>query len=195
MAEGGIRNALIVSGPPVKRPKGSINRGLMHVADLMPTLLEIAGASYPKSVNGQEPPALAGKSWGPVLAGQAETPRTDQDYLAWEIFGNRAVRQGEWKIRWQFKPLGKEQWELFNLTTDPAERNDLAAEYPDMVKALVALWDRYAKENNVILPSRTAFETLEDQLPPRVPVDEGFPPLINKKQFVPPKDLLADPKP
>jgi arylsulfatase len=195
MAEGGVHNALIVSGPPVKRPKGSINRGLMHVADLMPTLLEFAGASYPKTVNGQESPALAGKSWGPLLAGQAESPRTEQDYLAWEIFGNRAVRQGEWKIRWQYKPLGKEQWELFNLTRDPGERNDLAAENPDKVKALVALWDRYAKENNVILPSRTAFETLEDQLPPRVPVDEGFPPLINKKQFVPPKDMVAETKP
>ena len=49
LAEGGIRNALIVSGPVVKRPKGSINHGLMHVADIMPTLLEIAGASYPKT--------------------------------------------------------------------------------------------------------------------------------------------------
>ena len=49
LAEGGIRNALIVSGPVVKRPKGSINHGLMHVADIMPTLLEIAGTSYPKT--------------------------------------------------------------------------------------------------------------------------------------------------
>ncbi len=95
LAEGGIRNALIVSGPAVKRPKGSINHGLMHVADLMPTLLEIAGASYPKTREGRELPALIGKSWGPLLAGQAESPRTEQDYLAWEIFGNRAVRQGE----------------------------------------------------------------------------------------------------
>jgi len=195
MAEGGVHNALIVSGPAVKRARGSINGGLLHVADIMPTLLEVAGASYPKTLDGRDLPALAGKSWGPLLAGQVESPRSEQDYLAWEIFGNRAVRQGEWKIRWQYKPLGKEQWELFNLTRDPGERNDLAAEYPDKVKALVALWDHYAKENNVILPSRTAFETLEDQLPPRVPVDEGFPPLINKKQFVPPKDMVADPKP
>jgi arylsulfatase len=49
--------------------------------------------------------------------------------------------------------------------------------------------------NNVILPSRGPFETLEDQLPKRVPVDTGFPPLIYKRQYVPPKDMLADPKP
>ena len=94
LAEGGIRNALIVSGPIVQRARGSINRGVVHVADIMPTLLEVAGASYPKTVNGQEAPPLLGKSWVKLLAGAEESPRTSQDYLAWELFGNRAVRQG-----------------------------------------------------------------------------------------------------
>jgi len=194
-AEGGIRNALVVSGPAVKRAKGSINHGLMHVADIMPTLLEIAGANYPKMREGREVPALIGKSWGPVLAGQVESPRTADDYLAWEIFGNHAVRQGDWKIRWQHKPFGKGDWELFNLKADPAERKDLAADHPDKLKQMLALWDDYAKANNVILPSRSMFETLEDQLPPRVPDDAGYPPLIYKRQFVPPKDMVVEPKP
>jgi arylsulfatase len=195
MAEGGIRNALIVSGPAVKRPRGSVNHGLMHVADIMPTLLEIAGASYPKTREGRELPPLMGKSWGRVLAGQAESPRVEQDYLAWEIFGNRAVRQGDWKLRWQYKPLGKGDWELFNLAADPAERKDLASERPDKVRALVALWESYARANNVVLPSRSPYETLDDQLPKRVPDDPGFPPLIYKRQFMPPKDMMADPRP
>jgi len=195
LAEGGIRNALIVSGPAVKRPKGSFNHGLMHVADIMPTLLEIAGASYPKTKDGQELPALMGKSWGPVLAGQAESPRSEHDYLGWESFGNRAVRHGDWKIRWEYKPFGKGDWELFNLAADPAERKDLAAERPDKVRELVTLWDDYVRKNNVILPSRSMFETLDDQLPKRVPDDPGYPPLIYKRQFVPPKDMMADPKP
>jgi len=191
LAEGGIRNALIVSGPAVKRPKGSINHGIMHVADLMPTLLEVAGTTHPQAQEG----VLIGKSWGPMLAGKAETIRTEQDYLAWEVFGNRAVRQGEWKIRWQIKPFGTGDWELFNLKTDPSERKDLSAERPDKVKAMVALWDQYAKANNVILPIRGPFETAEKQLPQRVRDDAGFPPLIYKRQFVPPKDMMADPKP
>jgi arylsulfatase A-like enzyme len=195
LAEGGIRNALVVSGPAVKRPKGSINHGLMHVADFMPTLLEIAGASYPKTHDGRELPPLIGKSWGRMLAGQAESPRTGEDYLAWEIFGNRAVRQGDWKVRWEYKPFGKSDWELFDLAADPGERKDLAKERPDRLQALLALWASYVRTNNVILPSRSTFETLEDQLPPRVPDDPGYPPLIYKRQFVPPKDLLADPKP
>jgi arylsulfatase A-like enzyme len=195
LAEGGIRNALVVSGPAIKRPKGSLNHGVMHVADLMPTLLEVAGASYPKTNQGRELPPLIGKSWMPMLSGKADSIRTDKDYLAWEVFGNRAVRQGDWKLRWQFKPYGKGEWELFNVAQDPAERKDVAAQNPGQVKAMTALWDDYVKANNVILPSRGPFETLEDQLPMRVPVDTGFPPLIYKKQFIPPKDMLADPKP
>jgi arylsulfatase A-like enzyme len=136
-----------------------------------------------------------GKSWGPMLASQTDSPRTAQDYLAWEIFGNRAVRQGQWKIRWEFKPLGKGDWELFDLAADPSERKDLAAQHPDKVKAMVALWDDYAKRNNVVLPSRSVFETLDDQLPQRVPDDPGYPPLLTTRQFVPPKDMLAEPKP
>jgi arylsulfatase A-like enzyme len=195
LAEGGIRNALIVSGPAVKRPKGSINHGLMHVADLMPTLLEAAGASYPKTQDGRELPALIGKSWSRVLAGQAESPRTEQDYLAWELFGNRALRQGEWKLRWQYKPFGKGEWELFDLATDPAERTDLAAKHPDKVKAMVALWENYVRANNVILPDRSPFEGLVKPMPERFPVQPGYPPLTYKRQFVPPKDMMADPKP
>jgi len=192
--EGGIRNALIVSGPVVQRPKGSINQGLMHVADIMPTLLEVAGTRYPKASQPGLPP-LIGKSWGPMLAGQVESPRTAQDYLAWEIFGNRAVRQGDWKIRWEWKPFGTGAWQLFNLATDLAERKDLAAERPDKLRQMIALWDRYVRTNNVILPSRGPYDTLEKDMPQRVTVYQGFPPLIYKRQFVPPVDMLADPKP
>ena len=195
LAEGGIRNALIVSGPGVKRAKGSINRGLMHVADIMPTLLEVAGAGYPKTLEGRPLPALMGKSWNRVLAGQAESPRTEKDYLAWEVFGNRAVRQGDWKLRWQWKSFGKGDWELFDLATDPAERHDLAAKRPEKLKAMLALWNDYVRANNVILPERSPFEGLAEKMPERFPDDAGFPPLIYKRQFVPPKDMVADPKP
>lgn len=195
VAEGGIRNALIVSGPVVNRPKESINAGLMHVADIMPTLLEITGVQYPAANAGQALPPLIGKSWGAMLAGREDSPRTPEDVLAWEIFGNHAVRQGEWKLRWQYKPFGTGAWELFDLAHDPAERENLAATRPDKLRELVAQWDRYALANNVILPSRSPFETLVDQLPPRVPDDSGYPPMIYKRQFVPPADAVAEPKP
>jgi len=195
LAEGGIRNALIVSGPIVDLPKGSINSaGYLHVADIMPTLLDVTGARYPDTINGEKAPPLVGKSWAGLLAGTAASPRTDDDYMAWEVFGNRAVRQGDWKLRWQYKPFGTEQWELFNLAEDVAERHDLASAHPEKVQALVALWEEYASANNVILPNRLIWEGMERNMPVRYPVDAGFPNLIYQKQFVPPADMMADPK-
>ena len=160
----------------------------------MPTLLEVAGVSYPESVNGQPLPPLIGKSWVGLLAGEVESVRSVQDSLAWELFGNRAVRQGDWKLRWQYKPYGKEEWELFNLIDDVGERHDLAREHPEKVKSLLALWDEYVRVNNVILPSRVVSEGLEKKLPDRYPVEAGYPPLIYKRQFIPPTNLVTEPK-
>ena len=55
-------------------------------------------------------------------------------------------------------------------------------------------WSHYVRTNNVILPSRSPHENLEDQMPPRFPEDPGYPPLINKRQFVPPPDKVKEPK-
>ena len=192
LAEGGIRNALIVSGPVVDRPAGSINDAVMHIADIMPTLLNVAGTQYPDKHEGKELPPITGKSWLPLLAGEIDAVRSNEDYLAWELFGNRALRQGDWKLRWQWRPFGTGDWELYNLTTDPSERSNLAAQAPDKVAALLELWQQYALANNVIIPSRSVFETLEKQLPKRVPDDPGYPPLINKRQFVPPPEMVKE---
>lgn len=194
LGEGGVRNALIVSGPINKRAKGSINNGLMSIADIMPTLLDITGTSYPKTHNGKELPPMIGKSWTKVLAGEAESPRNSNDYLAWELFGNRALRQGDWKLRWEYAPFGKSDWELFNVTKDPSERKDLAAANPTKLKEMIGLWEDYMKKNNVILPSRSPFEGVYDVLPARFPVDAGYPPLINKRQYTPPVELIKTSK-
>ena len=195
MAEGGIRNGLIVSGPVVKRTKGSINHGLMHVADIMPTLLEVAGTSYPKASQGRDLPPLIGKSWVPMLAGQTDSPRTKDDHLAWEVFGNRAVRQGDWKLRWQYKAVRQGRLGAVQSRGGSRRAKGPRPERPDKLKEMVVLWDQYVRTNNVILPSRTIFDTLEKDMPQRVTVYPGFPPLIYNKQFVPPKDMMADPKP
>ena len=194
MAEGGIHNALIVSGPTVKREKGSINNSIMHVADIMPSLLDIAQFEYPKTHNGKKLPELIGKSWSSMLAGETDIVRTDKDYMAWELFGNRAVRQGDWKIRWQWEPYGKGEWELFNLNDDLAERHDLASKKPEKVTAMLKLWDEYVATNNVIIPSRSTFEGLKKVLPQRFPDDSGYgyPALIYKKQYVPPADMMQE---
>jgi arylsulfatase len=191
LAEGGMHAPLVVAGAGVRRPAGSIERGLMHVMDIAPTLLEVAGVPLPTTYQDRPVQRLQGRSWVPMLAGTAASPRTEKDWLGWELWNSRAIRQGDWKLLWQPKPMGDETWALYNLATDPGERVDLAAKEPQRVQQMVALWDEYVKTNNVILPTRTPFETLEDQLPPRVPVDEGYPPLRFKQPFVPPTKPAA----
>ena len=192
LAEGGIRNALVVSGPVVKRPKGSVHHTTMHVADIMPTLLDVANIDYPEIHNGKKLPRLMGKTWLSMLEGDTEIVRSDEDYLAWELFGNRALRQGNWKLRWQWRPFGSGDWELFNLETDAAERTNLAEQNPQKLGEMLSLWADYVENNNVILPSRSVYENLEDQLPQRFPDDPGYPPLIYKKQFIPPQELVKE---
>ena len=93
-----------------------------------------------------------GKSLVPLLAAEVETVRTDKDWLGWELFGNRAVRQGDWKLLYVLKNAGGSgDWQLFNLKDDPAETKDLSKQNPDKLKALLALWDEYVKTNGVIL--------------------------------------------
>jgi arylsulfatase len=59
---------------------------------------------------------------------------------------------------------------------------------------MLLLWDDYVRNNNVILPNRTPFEGLYDALPARFPVDNGYPPLLNKRQYTPPAELMTTPK-
>ena len=66
-----------------------------------------------------------------MLEGDTQSPRTSDDWLGWELFGNRAIRQGDWKITWLYEPFGTEDWQLFNLAEDPGEQQDLSNELPD----------------------------------------------------------------
>jgi arylsulfatase len=189
-AEGGIRSPLLVSGAGVLRPAGSINDGVMHVMDVAVTLLDVAGVDPPSSYKGREIAPMQGRSWVPTLAGKAESPRGPDNWLGWELWGNRAIRKGDWKLLWMHKPMGTADWELFNLKEDPGETRDLASEHPKKVRELLALWKEYVRTNNVILPDRHLFESLEDALPARVPVSEGWPPMNFKRPFVPPKERI-----
>jgi arylsulfatase A-like enzyme len=151
VAEGGIRSPLIIAGPGIKQT-GGINAAFLHVMDIAPTLYELAGAEHPsKKPDGKIAP-LQGKSLVPMLTGKSGSVRGDRDCVGWEMFGNRAVRRGDWKILNLLRAAGGTgEWQLFNLKTDPAETNDLAKASPNQLKELVALWDEYAKNNGVIL--------------------------------------------
>lgn len=120
--------------------------------DIAPTLYELAGAEHPSKKPGSKIAPLQGKSLVPLLAGNSDALRGESDWVGWELFGNRAVRQGDWKILNILRAAGGTgDWQLFNLKNDPGETRDLAKDNPEKLTALVAIWDQYAKANGVIL--------------------------------------------
>lgn len=150
VAEGGIRVPMIVAGPGVNH-KGKINDSLLHIMDISPTLLELSGVKYPQQRNGKTLAAIQGKSMLPLLAGDTDAVRNENDWLGWELFGNRAIRQGDWKLLSLLKKAGGTgDWQLFNLREDPAEMKDLSKKYPAKREKLINLWGKYVKRNGVI---------------------------------------------
>jgi len=177
-AEGGIRSPLIVSGPGVQG-KGSINKkAILHVMDIAPTMLELAGIQHSSTFKGRKVAPMQGKSWVKMIEGKEETPRSPKDWLGWEIFGQRAIRQGDWKISWHYEPLGSADWQLFNLKKDPGEQVDLSDKYPKKRKDLISLWGEYVQKNGVVIGDRSPFMTMRKKLPDRAPEFDNYPPVV-----------------
>jgi arylsulfatase len=161
VAEGGIRAPLIVSGPGVEH-EGTMNRSPLHIMDVTATLLELAGIEHPGKKEGSELAPPQGRSMWPLLAGREQAIRTDLDWLGWELFGNRAIRQSDWKLMYLLEGAGGTgDWQLFNLQDDPAEMHDLSAKHPEKRKAMLKLWDEYVKTNNVIVSDAGPFAKRE----------------------------------
>jgi arylsulfatase len=179
LSEGGIRSPLIVSGPGV-RGDGAINKeAVLHVMDIAPTMLELAGIQHPETYEGREVLPMAGESWASMLAGETASARGPDDWLGFEFLGMRALRQGEWKLLWLHEPAGIGDWQLFNVAEDPAELNDLSDQYPEKKEELLASWAAYVEQFNIIPANRHAFEQMAKQLPARAdPQTEAFPVLV-----------------
>ncbi len=184
--EGGIRSPLIVVSPD-NTNAGEINTSsVMHVSDILPTMLELASVKPTESHDQKR--IISGKSWVPLLEGEVDNIRSEEDYIAFELFGCKSLRMGEWKIVSMPKPYGNETWELYNIISDPGERINLALQKPDIVERLCKSWAHYAETNNVIIPNRTVYDGLEDKLPPRPPVyDPSWP---RGSEDVPDLDVL-----
>lgn len=151
--EGGIRVPAIVSFPG-RVPAGTRNDIIGSAMDVLPTFLDLAGAEHPgTSYRGQPVAPLSGRSLWPEFTGSGEVD--DQEYaIGWELSGRRALRQGDWKIVWDpTVPDGERGWAMFNLVEDPAEQFDLTTAEPEKFAEMAALWDRYVRDNGVIVTS------------------------------------------
>jgi arylsulfatase len=142
--EGGISTPLIVHWPTgiAKQRNGQFERQPGHLIDIMPTVVEVAGAKYPTEYNGHSIQPMEGVSLRPALAGK---DLNRQNPIYWEHEGNRAIRRGKWKAVMKLKG----PWELYDIEADRTEQHDLIREQPELAKELIADWEAWAKRADV----------------------------------------------
>ncbi len=146
--EGGISTACIASWPAVMTGgavRGSVSREPAHLIDLMATCVDLAGATYPREWNGEPILPMEGVSLRPLLSDPTLSLSASPRPLFWEHEGNRAVREGRWKL----VSLAGKPWELYDLEVDRVEMHDLAAREAGRVKELSAKWEAWAQRTHV----------------------------------------------
>lgn len=150
-SEGGIRVPAFITYPGLQRQK-AISRAFATVQDITPTILDLAGVTHPNTFNGHSIEPMRGTSLVRYLNEQADTIHGPDEIFGWEQFGMRAVRLDNWKAVYLQEPDGRTpRWQLYNLRTDPGERNNLAPYWPGRVAAMRLLWQQYAAAVGVVV--------------------------------------------
>lgn len=139
--EGGIATPFIARWPARLRA-GMLSREVGFLPDLMATFVDLGGATFPKTFGGRAALPPEGVSLMPAFEGKALAART----LCWEHEGNRAVRQGKWKL------VARHQspWELYDIEADRSELHDLGGKHPAKVAELSAVYAEWAKRCGVL---------------------------------------------
>lgn len=136
--EGGISSPLIVHWPAGIKARGELRQTPCHFVDIVPTLADLAGVSAPAAHAGAPP--LPGRSLRSAFAADR---RIQREYLFFHHIGNRALRKGDWKL----VAAGETgAWELYDLSRDRGETQNLAAKEPARVTAMAAEWTRLQNE-------------------------------------------------
>jgi arylsulfatase A-like enzyme len=141
--EGGLSSPFIARLPGVITAN-KIQQGSAHIIDLLPSFIELAGVSYPTSYNGVKPHPLQGKSFIDAIKNDQWNHRGKPLFHEWA--GNRAVWDGKWKAVSTY-PANK--WELYDLSIDRTESNNLVTQHPDVLRKLESQYQAWANENAV----------------------------------------------
>jgi arylsulfatase A-like enzyme len=203
---GGTRNGLVISWPARIQDKGSIRPQFHHVIDIVPTILEATGITFPTELNGVKQKPIEGVSMAYSFANvNAPSTRTTQYF---EMLGNRAIYHDGWvaattplRLPWVtsgFEPNPDDfQWELYHVVEDFSQADDLAKQNPSKLKELQAVFDREATKYSVypldssfvpridpaIRPSLTRGRSVFTYYPGAIRIPEGTTPDVKNRSY------------
>lgn len=141
--EGGIHTPMIAHWPKRVKTVGSTSPTLSHLIDLMPTIIEATGTTSPETSAGKKRIAWDGRSILPSLMGEKQP---DPEVLFFHHARGKAIRTGNWKLVFNKDHKKKAKWELYDLSVDPNELNNLAMQNPNKVNELAMLWQSREKD-------------------------------------------------
>ncbi|MBV11320.1 MAG: arylsulfatase [Rubinisphaera sp.] len=144
--EGGISTPMIAHWPEGIKKNSNWVREPAHVMDIMPTLIEVAGATYPQSLDGNQITPVEGTSLLPAMRGKHLPERA----IGFDHQAAHAFRKGDWKAVYAKRMPHELKWELYNLAEDRCEMNNLAEVYPVRLQKMVSEWEDWARHVGVI---------------------------------------------
>ena len=148
--EGGLRVPLIIAGDALP-VKNQWTHAFAWVTDITPTILELTGVSPPtQHFGGRRVEPISGRSLLPLISGATDRVYGESESIGYELAGNAALFQGDYKIVRNRPPVGDDLWHLYNIVSDPGETRDLAQEMPDRLQQMLEQYQDYATENQVL---------------------------------------------
>jgi arylsulfatase A-like enzyme len=209
---GGTRNGLVISWPARIKDEGGLRSQFSHVIDIVPTIYEAVGITPPTMLDGVKQDPLDGVSLVYTFDDAKAPERHSTQYF--ELVGNRAIYKDGWMasttpLRLPWVTVGDEpnpddfKWELYNITDDFSQANNLADKYPDKLKELQKAFDVEAKKYNVypldssfasradpaIRPSLTRGRTEFTYEPGMIRIPEGSAPDFKNKSWTVAADI------
>ena len=153
IGEGGIRVPLIVVPPKntAFTRSGEMTNEYAYAKELPMTILDYAGVDYPSKYKERKLTPPSGVSLCPFLAGKESRPRTEKEWVVFELFGNAYVMAGDYKaIRVRPGMYGDGKWHLYDIKKDPGETRPLEADQPERLRKMIATYKSYAKEKGLV---------------------------------------------
>jgi arylsulfatase A-like enzyme len=160
--EGGIADPCVISWPNGAVGPDGIRGQFAHAIDVLPTILELLAVETPAQIGGIEQAPLDGTSFAYLLPADSESATERHETQYFEMFGSRGIYHEGWKAvafhpiaplydeQNPNSPFDEDPWELYNVKEDLSETRDLAADHPERLRQMIALWWEEAERNQVL---------------------------------------------